>query len=278
MGGAKPSASNWWYMQPLKVWPRNTNINGRIRPMAEFVGGKYWGRKFYFHQNPEQCVTYYEPQKGFWNYRHEKPFCKVRLECLKPNAVTDPCRIYFNRVPRQLLILLVLSLLPGKNIRHKLGYGKAYGFGSLEFVINGAYLRPEDTPQRIPPPLEDALAEIQQWQALAWDREKMQEAIFDSSLIDWQALDQLARIMGWDNSERLIFTYPPFVRGYFAQGISRYDFENAVQNTYQLGKLIETSQEARAIASKLFDLKKPVHFRLYQERAAGWDMIQIRKP
>ena len=277
MGGAKPTASNWWYMQPLKVWQRDTNINGQIRPMAEFIGEKYWGRKFYFHQNPEQCVTYYEPRNRNWVYRDVNPFCKVVLECLKPQAFTDTFRIYVDRVPRQLLILLILSLSPGKNIRHKLGYGKAYGFGSIEFLIKGAYLRPEDTANRIPLPLQNALNDIEVWKAFAWDRDQLQKEQLDT-LIDWRALQYLALILGWGNSERLKFTYPPFKPGYFARGISKNDFNQAVQSSYKLGQPISSPQEGVNIADKLFNTKKPIHFRLYQEKSNGWNLIRNRKP
>jgi hypothetical protein len=280
MGGPKPSASNWWYMQPQKVEQRNARLtDGRIIQMAEFIGERYWGRKFYFHQKPENCVGYYEPSAHNWSYRDENPFCKVRLECLKPGKTTESFRIYVNRVPRQLLMLLVFSLSPGKNIRHKLGYGKAYGYGSFEFHIQNAWLRPEDTPQRIPPPLHNALQEIQTWQALAWDQPRMQEAGFDLSLVDWRALSQLAIILGWENMEKLKFTYPPFIKGYFSRGISRADFNAHVQTGYRLGQVIRSPQEGRDLAIKVYDLKKPIHFRYYQEQAAEWKtLIATRKP
>ncbi|MEW6717614.1 MAG: RAMP superfamily CRISPR-associated protein [Chloroflexota bacterium] len=283
MGGAKPSASNWWYMQPREVWARRVTafIKGQKRTMsvAEFIGEKYWGRKFYYHQDPEKCVKYYDPREGNWPYRDVNAFCKVVLECLKPQAETDTFRIYVNRLPRQLLMMLVLSLLPGKNIRHKLGYGKAYGYGSVAFSIAGANLRVEEGTQRIPSPLQDRLAGIIQWAEAAWSQERMQAIGFDISLINWQALEKLAQVLGWANSEQLIFTYPPFKTGYFARGIGKKDFNDAVQPDYKLEQPIKTSPEnARSIAAKLFDVKKPIHFRLYQERAEGWAIIKSRRP
>lgn len=279
MGGAKPSASNWWYMQPREVWQRNVNFRGRTMPVAEFIGEKFWGRKFYFHQDPEKCVQYYDPQKRNWLYRDANAFCKVRLECLKPESDTDLFRIYVDRVPKQLLTLLILSLMPGKNIRHKLGYGKAYGYGSVEFTLEHAYLRSEADTQRIPLSLEDKITDVLSWYELAWDREKMEAAAFDPNLIDWQALAKLAQVLGWENAEDLIFTYPPFKTGYFARGIGERDFNNAVQPDYKLGKSIKTTPEkAISIAVKLSDIKKPIHFQLYQERARGWEIIKSRKP
>jgi hypothetical protein len=106
----------------------------------------------------------------------------------------------------------------------------------------------------------------------------MQEASFDSTLIDWQALDQLAMILGWENSEKVKFTYPPFIRGYFARGVSKLDFNQAMQPKHKLGQPVSSPQDAREIAAKIFNLKKPIHFRLYQEKAVGWNLISIRRP
>lgn len=289
MGGAKPSASNWWYMQPKEIWQRNVNFKGEIKPTAEFIGDKYWGRKFYYHQNPETCIRYYSPDsngKPRWIYRGENPFCKVKLECLKTDHFTNTFRIYVDRVPRKLLVLLVLSLFPGKNIRHKLGYGKAYGYGSIEFEIQGARLRmennsrAEDDSQQIPLPLQDGLSDVKRWQALAWDDKKMDAEGLDATLIDRKALTKLAQILGRENSETLIFTYPPFDKGYFARGISKRDFNEAVKPDFRLEEPIKISsaETARRIATKLVEIKKPIHFQIYQENSKGWDVITKRIP
>ena len=197
-----------------------------------------------------------------------------------PNTSTDNFRIYVNRIPRQLLVLLVLSLAPGNNIRHKLGYGKAYGYGSIEFSIEAAHLRVEDTSQRIPASLKDMLEESLSWSKMAWNRERLQAAGFDVSLIDWSALDKLAKIIGLENYEKLTFTYPPFKSGYFARGISQDVFNKAVGPKFKLGNPISTTspEVARNLAAELFAIKKPIHFQVYQENAQGWVIIKNRKP
>lgn len=280
MGGAKPSISNWWYMQPQEVWQRNVRLpSGRILPVAEFIGEKYWGRKFYYHQNPGKCVTYYHPQKHKWSYRHTNHFTKVGLEIFKRNSNTDSFRIYVDRVPKKLLMLLVLSLLPGNNIRHKLGYGKPYGYGSIEFSLVSASLRIEDDKQRIPDSLQDHTKELITWKNNAWNRAEMASAGFDVSLIDWQALEYLARILGTEYAGELVFIYPPFEKGDFQQGILKKVFNETLSPDYYLGKPIKVNdKKARAMASRLFEVKKPIHFRLYQEKSNGWERIEKRKP
>lgn len=86
----------------------------------------------------------------------------MRLECIEATSSSN-FRIYVDRLPKQLLQLLVLVLMPGTNIRHKLGYGKAYGYGSVEFEIVGAKLRGVEQLTRIPSDLSDHHSEILTW-------------------------------------------------------------------------------------------------------------------
>ena len=65
MGGAKPSASNWWYFSPAEVWQRNLPNGGSV---AEFIGERFRGRKFYYHQDPLKCVPKYHPDSRIWSY------------------------------------------------------------------------------------------------------------------------------------------------------------------------------------------------------------------
>ena len=92
------------------------------------------------------------------------------------------------------------------------------------------------------------------------------------------ALNQLAMILGWENYENLIFTYPPFKPGYFKTAIRGRDFNNSMPDKYKLEYQIKSSQDSYEIASRLFNIKKTIDFRLYQERARGWELIRNRKP
>ncbi|MEW5985000.1 MAG: RAMP superfamily CRISPR-associated protein [Chloroflexota bacterium] len=271
MGGAKPSASNWWYFQPAEIWRRD--VQGRL--MAEFIGDKFWGRKFYYHQDPKGCVEYYEKE---WEYDRQRPFYRVHLECLQKEAETQSFRIYLDKVPLPLVVLLVKVLMPGPNIRHKLGYGKAYGYGSVEFSLASARLRSDDS-GRIPIPLQDLSSEMQAYSAVGWNRKQTVNRHLET-LIDWQALRHLARVLGWQGYENLKFTYPPFSSGFFKQPVYFWDFENRTPHGVVIGSPVTkvNATEARAITEQLFDIKKPIHFRQYQETAEGWPIIKERKP
>ena len=270
MGGGKPSASTWWYMKPEQYWIRTIKTPAGRKKVAEFIGGKFWGRKFYFHQEPEACVQYYE---NSWKFASDRPLYTVHLECQKRNEQTEKFRIYLDRIPSALVRLLVLALNPGKNIRHKLGYGKSYGYGSVEFRIEGAQFRPSPSSSRIPASLVDYVAsrEIEKWTALAWNREELMKKGLDNSILDYQALDSLARILGWQDNEKVLFTYPPYDKNNFKQPVSEDQLNQALT-------MLDKNKSAGDVAKGLFNIKKTIHFRYYQEHADGWNIISARKP
>ncbi len=268
MGGAKPSASNWWYLKPDDIWRRQTHGH----QLAEFVGAEFWGRKFYYHQNPTRCVAYYDIDGGEWHYAPGRGFRKVMLECMEANTTSDAFRLYVDRLPTPLLHLLVLALIPGRNMRHKLGYGKAYGYGSIEFSIVGVKLRNEEGDSRVPGPLVDESAMVDGWVADAFDEGKLVEAQV-ADLIDKKALNWLARILGRQGSENLLFTYPPFATGDFMQPVQLSALNAAAPS---VGGTSNVS--TMGIAKALFPLKRPIHFRYYQQAAQGWAIIKRRTP
>ena len=263
MGGAKPSASNWWYFTPSDIWPRPLK-NQPDR--AEFVGDRFWGRKFYYHQNPVKATRYYLPTNNNWKYSDEAPFEKVWMECIAAAKSTEVFRIYLDRVPAPLVKLLALALRPGNNIRHKLGYGKAYGYGSVAFIILGTYLRKEHQKTGIPSPLEDWQKKVQAWIANGWQPDNLVQGNL-TSLIDRNALNQLAQILGWQDSSELLFTYPPYDK----------NFKKSIQFS-EVNKSYLEAKEFVKIAESLFHLKKSIHFRQYQEKSNGWEVISSRKP
>ena len=278
MGGGKPSLSNWWYFQPAQVRKRSPNV-------AEFVGGQYWGRKFYYHQDPVRCTQYYEKSQRSWHYAHDKDFQRVHLDCLEAGSTSETFRIYLDRVPEPLVRLLVMVLEPGSNIRHKLGYGKAYGYGSIEFSIQAARLRADNQGSRIPSGLTDYGEKLAKWRGVDWRNEAL-EAAGVARFVDGVALLHLARICGWDAKSELRFTYPPFIDSKRDQPAQ---FQNAIRYSVfkdhlPLGipegdQITVSDKDARDIAAALFDeVKKPIHFRYYQEQAQGWDVILARRP
>lgn len=282
MGGGKPSASNWWYFYPAKIRKRRVYTNGGIRETAEFIGEKLRGRKFYFHQDPERCTRWYEQKWDYGSKRREPVF----LQALKTGGTTGTFRIYLDEVPSQLVQLFIWVLLPGNHIRHKLGYGKAYGYGSVQFSLVRAMLRyPHEN--RIPVGLQDLINEVKSWAQIAWDKNKI-EAIGLSDFIDWSALDQLAQILTWDGQGGLLFTYPPFAREYFQQPVL-YDnprilsatsiFPNTVPIPDEItGKKVAQVMYLDQSEKRRSPSKKTIDFRVYQENSAGWDVIKKRKP
>ncbi len=267
MGGSKPSASTWWYMQPEKYQLRPIR-SGKMKT-AEFVGKKFWGRKFYYHQEPQACLEYY---KKNWKFAPESPLYPVHLECQKRGTSTTPFRIYLEDIPRPLAILCMLALLPGRAIRHKLGYGKAYGYGSVEFHIDEAFFRPTAQVSRLPEKLENyaASGELKKWTELAWQKDALAKAGLDESILDFTALASLARVLGWPEHEKVHFTYPPYAAFYFKQPVSQEQYNQATR--------YEKEKSATKVAEALFEVKKTIHFRYYQEHASGWDIIKNRQP
>ncbi len=267
MGGPKPSRSNWWYFFPAEIWRRRTAGH----ELAEFVGEKLRGRKFYFHQQPEGPMRYYD-KHGSWPYSSKRPFHRVWLECMERGASTQPFRIYFDGVPLYLAALFVLVLMPGATIRHKLGFGRAYGYGSVAFDVQDVHMR-YDSPGELPARLQPFNLMLGAWDPSLLDRYHL------SWFIDWRALARLAQILGWQEEDDLLFTYPPFAPHYFMQPITWDDLiDLAPVGGGVRSPMKVTPREARKIAEALWNLKKPIHFRYYQEWAQGWTLIQNRKP
>lgn len=277
MGGAKASASNWWYLQPAEIWRRQVRTRYGMTILAEFVGEKFWGRKFYYHQDPKRCMKYYHPQSHNWRYSPDRPFYPIQLECLEKETSTKTFRVYLDKVPESLARLMILCLFPGQNIRHKLGYGKSYGYGSIEFSLQTARLRYDEV--RPPKLLQDFTAKLRDWMALAWERDRLAGSGLHNPILDWQALTHLARILGWRDADKLLFTYPPFAKTDFMQPVT-YDQmqKHAPSGVHINGRLTVSAQQGRAFATNLFEIKRPIHFLVYQEKAKGWDKISERQP
>lgn len=280
MGGPKPNASSWWYFEPFEVQNRTTQEGFEV---TEFVGTKLRGRKFYFHQDPVRCVNYYDPENGRWRYRPENPFHLVGLECVGPQTTTAPFRLYVNDVPTPLVRLLLLALLPGNNIRHKLGYGKAFGYGSVEFRLEAAYMRRGAQPPEIPGRLQDYTAQVSSWIEGGWDRRSLATANLES-LIDWDALQWLARILGIDRYTEMLFVYPPYAEFYFEQAVSYRTLADKTGKIWDIARRSVDAGTSWEIADALYALdvedkpKKAIYLRHYQETSHFWKYIKDRMP
>ncbi|GEM_PF-1325780 len=366
MGGPRPRA-NWWYMRPREVWDRS--VQGGRRQVAHIVGDHFWGRKFYYHQEPEDCINFYLDYQKWWpeldmhsfkEDQFQEPYkiadlCSaIRAEgiqmnngdtldtlnalllreslysemensinqlphqdrlkklkrsydksvrkhmhnnliklnrCLIELAFPGQCpkatywynmscldrdrtasfRIYLNRVPEKLLKLLCTCLcMPStSSMRHKLGYGKAFGYGSVEFEITSAMLRTEkqaDFPDPLSPVSPVGLVK-------GWTDDEVKE------FIDEPSLRQLARILTYAPQDDIIFTYPPYSAQNFQQVIQARDFNRKVRSLSLSSPTNPVDEHtALTVARELWDIKHPVHFLLYQARAGGYNQIKTRSP
>lgn len=294
MGGAHPSASSWWYMLPDEIWRRNTGGH----TVAELVGLSYRGRKFYFHQDPKQCINWYDQNWVRLNQRPNKPpipYYKYKMKCICPESNAE-FRVYVDRLPSSFFALLCLLLTPGENIKHKLGYGKAYGYGSLKLEIKEALLRVEKEADW-PEPLLNRKSVVSEIITGGFSDQNLKKNGI-STVIDRPSLDALARILGCHlhdaEQKSLIFSYPPFDRTNFARPIDftevqdilkdksivpepKYPFKY-IMNQNQHGAVINHGKD---IATYLLNsgIKRSIHLGAYQENANGYkDIIMKRTP
>ena len=214
MGGGKPSASSWWYQKPYQIHLRPS----RHGELVDFVGSGYRGRKFYYHQNPQVCVQWYSDPNN-WPVDDKRKLYFMPLECLPPGKATDPFRIYFEDLPKPFLNMLLFAISPGRRLRHKLGYGKPYGYGSIEIEISSGQLRGVESTNKMPLSTNKVLRNLY---AALWDGEKL-NAIGLGQYIHWHSLEALAKILWYDNKSKLVFSYPPFNKKYpgFLPGINK---------------------------------------------------------
>ena len=288
MGGANPSASSWWYFKPYKIRKRNVylrdkrrnKINKPPKEVAEFIGKGFRGRKFYYHQSPTRCINYYLPGNGNWNYTQRAPFYSKRIECVESNLSSNSFRIYLNKIPKSILAILILSLFPGQNIRHKIGFGKAFGYGSIEFELISAKLRKNIKGNLLP--LSDESLLIREIISLEFDKEKTKKFFKNignenNTYIDWKAKKNLEIIAGYYSSD-IIFTYPPYDSNNFKKVIPWNDFKKYIPDNYKIINeevVIEGKQWAR-IAHIFFNQKKTIDFVFYQTKSNKWDEIVNR--
>lgn len=274
MGGPHPSASSWWYQKPYGI---------RLRPVkhfnvCDFIGAGFRGRKFYYHQDPKRCVDWYA-KSGAWKGRRDHPVYTFPVECLEVGKTTESFRLYFENIPEVLLKLLLLALQPGNRLRHKLGYGKAYGYGSLNFIVKSGMIRNQQMSGTTVFPAQEALNEIHN---ASWDEGKLNK-IGIGQFLERESLKKLAQILWYQEPLSQMFTYPPFDAGGFLPIAREADLKAALPPALA-GKLSSTVRkvtepEARAIAQNLAKQgrRAALHFEVYQESAEGYKQIQERK-
>lgn len=272
MGGPKPRINNWWYFEPKalkkKVFKGHQN--------TDFIGGNFRGRKFYYHQNPKKVLAWYANPENWphMNKKKETIYREYPIETLPENKSLDG-KIYFEYLPSTLLGLVLLSITP-KGMAHKLGYGQAFGLGSIQFEIINIYLT------------ENEGFDTTSYES-KMDPMDLTHPCY-KQFVDPIALKWLRRILTYDSNEIRkpdhIFTYPLF--GPTFNGEKEGDFQKLVSwtNAQYAAKLVGaksggntialTDDQANKVAETLWDKKKAIHFRLYQEKSCLWPSIAKR--
>ncbi len=274
MGGPHPSASSWWYQLPKEI--RKDKYGA-----YKFIGSGFRGRKFYFHQDPVKCVKYYN-ESSDWNKTVNgiKKLHLFPIECITQGSLVT-FNILFNNIPEQLLYILIFALEPGRKIRHKIGYGKAYGYGSIEFSIQEivyACKGFEDT--------EDA--DLNTMRAILGK----QLSRFDSKdhasvahFLHRKSLDGLSLILWYESSFKHIFSYPCAGKGGFYIDLDTQqrkehngELKAAIEKTLELNGInvprnnsvisIDPAKAEKMTRNPFLVMYKPaLHFEVYQENS-----------
>lgn len=266
MGGPNPSAKTWWYHKPYAIRKRTVQRDQSAKPMIslDFIGNGFRGRKFYFHQNPKFCVNLYTDRD--WRGLYYFP-----LECLAPGKNSESFRLYFERLPVKLLSLIVWSLSPHKTMKHKLGYGKPFGYGSVSFELKDCRFRKDTRVEGSVAPDSASLG----IDGNPWDMKKIKD-LGVSEWIHLESLKGLYRILYYDDQLRLSFIYPKFSRDGFLGMVSINHLTTALNEArihkhFNDNLLILTPTESERIAESLYrsGIKPALDFQVYQKTVSA---------
>jgi len=270
MGRPNPSAKTWWYHKPFGIRRRKKTVllnnTERTFDVPDFIGSGYRGRKFYFHQNPNSCVE---------EYTHNWPsIYEFDLECLEATKKSNVFRIYFEEIPLRLLYLIIWALAPAYNLKHKMGYGKAYGYGSVHFDLVGckfnslAYSKIDTL---------DNTSFFNELKDINWSNQTLQEKGI-MEFIHYDTFKKLSHILYYEEPLNYIFTYPKFSEEGFLPVVRMRDLKDVLNDlvipkSFVSGIMELTEDEAYKIAKRLSQkgIKPALHFEVYQNSANGYN-------
>jgi len=273
MGGPHPRATSWWYQFPKEI--RKDQYSA-----YNFIGSGFRGRKFYFHQNPSRCISYYAQTPQWQKNSKGNTLYFFPIECLKQGESVS-FDLLFNGIPEELFYLLCFALEPGKNIRHKIGYGKAYGYGSVEFSIEKVEYRSKGFEE----PKEGAIDEIRASIGEKFKAFRSNGSSGFTQFLDKPSLNQLSFILWYNANSTLLFTYPFAGSGGFNVDLNKHDrYEHnsnvklATEAALKSMKIIipktntftKVDPAPGKIISQhkfLLEHKPTLHFELYQEQS-----------
>lgn len=271
MGGPHPSASSWWYHHPYAIIKDEiTTNNNQLVTTYNFIGSGFRGRKFYFHQDPKKSIKEYNNILK-WNLLNFFP-----IQCIEKGK-SIIINIFFSNIPEQLLHLLIFALEPGRYIRHKIGYGKAYGYGSIEFSIQEIYFQGKGFDEEAEIINANILRSEIHKEVITINKEEKNGVAY---FLHQPSLDKLSLILWYDESLGYTFTYP--CSGNDGFNVSLQDEERiehnrklrrAIINTLIKHKLPQDGKgtikismtQGKMIATDIKDTKPTLHFEVYQE-------------
>ena len=193
-------------------------------------------------------IVGHEPDYAVTDFSDGLTFYRKIIES-SPDYLNENGKIFFNHIPEKILNLFLSVLQPGGKIRHKIGYGQAFGLGSIDLAIEKVTIT--DSRQIIPIFQEHHFAPIVS-KGLAGQKE----------YIDNQALLWITRILSFDSlldDKAYILSYPPYSKGFFQTPVP-IDMVRRIQKE-------NPGCTTDVIAEKLFPIKKTIDFRVYQEKS-----------
>ncbi|MFQ5519523.1 MAG: hypothetical protein ACE5E3_05945, partial [Mariprofundus sp.] len=218
-------------------------------------------------------------------------------ETLDPGQSTAPFRIDFEEVPLNILHFLLWALQPGHRFCHKIGYGKAFGFGSVRMDINGVDIHWKDGAPYAGESLSDELANRTD---LQWT-EKSLDSMGVKQFLHLPSVERLARILCYEKALPFTFTYPAFDGTGFHGVVSVADVDeacdklksklekvgtkftinvNLTQMPYDTPRRFHSDPGSCAILGGLLAehiAKKPaLDFQVYQQRGLNFKDVNVR--
>lgn len=279
MGGPHPSASSWWYQYPFGIVEDEISTGNKQKiSVYHFVGSEFRGRKFYFHHAPDKSVKEYRDFQK-WGLLHFFP-----IQCMEKSTsvVFD---IFFNNIPEVLLNVLFFVLEPCVRIRHKIGYGKAYGYGSIDFSIQDIVFQEKGFEDSKCVDVDEIRALIRRQITLYNAEDKNSVACF----LHKPSFQMLSFVLGYEKKLENIFTYPCAGQSGFNVSLSKEERHDYNTNLNKLiKKMIDNSMlrfsdglcdlgkaEGKKIAEILYKVKPTLDFSVYQERSDSY--LQLKK-
>jgi len=238
MGSPNPRANTAWYFTPGAYRIRKVHGGPKV---WEVLADKLRGRKFYFHQYPEDCHEKYRRWKEWM------PLVEYDVEAIDGGCKITNGRIYFTDLPEPMLKLLVYSLTLDRSMAHKLGALKPFGFGSVKIRVESLLCKDMGNPFGALEPKELSANLVE-------------------GLIDKRAFRLLKKIMHFPSTakkENYVFLYPPFRPG---KGVSDREKGFACVEIVR-----DTRQSARPKPGS--SKKITMFFDHYQKKAVNYDAV-----